>query len=98
MDIQITARHSKASADLQARLTDELSALEKFNDKITSCHVILDSENENKTVEITMHVQAHQLSANAKAENLGKAIDEAVAKIEVQLKKIKEKVKEHHNR
>ena len=96
MDIQITTRHAKASAELQQGITDELNALEKFNDKITSCHVILDSENDDKTVEIVMHVQAHQLSAKAKADKLGKAITEAIDKIGSQLKKIKEKVKEHH--
>jgi len=96
MDIRITARHeAKASQDLQDIINAEIGKLEKYYDKITSCHVILDSDGLNKTVEITMNVQGHSVVGNAGAENIGKAIDEAVAKVERQLKKINEKVKNH---
>jgi len=96
MEIQITARHeAKASQDLQDTIAAEIGKLEKFYDKITSCHVILDKDGADKTVEITMSAQGHQVVGFAKAENVGKAIDEAVAKVERQLKKINEKVKSH---
>jgi len=96
MEIRITARHdAKASQDLQDIITAEIGKLEKFYDKITSCHVILDTDGSDKTVEITMSAQGHSVVGNAKAENVGKAIDEAVAKVERQLKKINEKVKNH---
>jgi putative sigma-54 modulation protein len=96
MEIRITARHeAKASQDLQDTINAEIGKLEKFYDKITSCHVILDKDGADKTVEITMSAQGHQVVGNARAENIGKAIDEAVAKVERQLKKINEKVKNH---
>ena len=53
MEIQITSRHSKASQSLQETITAELEKLGKFFDKITSCHVILDSEHVEKVAEIT---------------------------------------------
>jgi len=93
MEIQITSRHSKASQDLQDTIAAEVSKLEKFYDRITSCHVILDSENLDKKVEITMSVQGSQVVGEAKAENFGKAIDDAVAKVGKQLKKLNEKEK-----
>lgn len=96
MEIQITSRHSnKASQALQDAITSELQRMEKFFDKITSCHVILDSEHVDKTVEITMNTLGHQLVASAKAENIGKAIDDALDKTERQLKKLNEKIKNH---
>jgi len=95
MEIRITSRHTKASQDLQDTITAEINRLEKFFDKITSCHVVLDSESIDKTVEITMHAQGHEVVGQAKAENLGKAIDEAVEKVERQLKKLNEKAKSH---
>ena len=95
MEIQITSRHSKASQALQETITDELSKIEKFYDKITSCHVILDSEHVDKKVEITMNTQGHQLVATGKAENIGKAIDDALSKTERQLKKLNQKIKNH---
>ncbi len=96
MEIQITSRHNnKASQTLQDIITVELKKMEKFFDKITSCHVILDSEHVDKTVEITMNTLGHQLVATGKAENIGKAIDEALEKTERQLKKLNEKIKNH---
>ncbi|MCL2183338.1 MAG: ribosome-associated translation inhibitor RaiA [Chitinispirillia bacterium] len=95
MEIQITSRHTKASQDLQDTIAAEVSKLEKFYDKITSCHVILDAENLDKKVEITIHVQGHQVVGEARADNLGKAIDDAVAKVEKQLKKLNAKEKSH---
>ncbi len=95
MEIQITSRHAKASQNLQETITAELNRLEKFFDKITSCHVILDSEHMDKKVEITMNTLGHQIVGTAKAENLGKAIDGAVEKVERQLKKLNQKIKNH---
>ena len=95
MEIQITSRHTKASQELQDTLTDELNKMEKYFNKITSCHVVLDSEHVDKVVEITMNTLGRQVVAIAKAENLGKAIDEALTKTERQLKKLNQKIKSH---
>ena len=95
MEIQITSRHHKASQTLQDTITSEINKMEKFSEKITSCHVILDSEHLVQKVEITMHAFGHQVVANAKDENIGKAFDSALEKVERQLKKINEKIKNH---
>ncbi len=95
MEIQITSRHNKASQKLQDNITAELKKMERFYDKITSCRVVLDSEHVDKIVEISMTTQGHQLIATAKADNLGKAIDSALAKTERQLKKLNQKIKSH---
>jgi putative sigma-54 modulation protein len=95
MEVQVTSRHAKASQELQDTITAEINKLEKFFDKISSCHVVLDNDGLDKTVEVTMNVRGHHVVGLAKAENVGKAIDEAVAKVERQLKKINEKEKSH---
>lgn len=95
MEIQITSRHHKASQSLQDTITSEINRLEKFAEKITSCHVILDSEHLVQKVEITMHAFGHEVVAIAKDDNIGKAFDSALEKIERQLKKINEKIKNH---
>jgi ribosomal subunit interface protein len=46
-------------------------------------------------MEIVIHMAGHTVAATAKAENLGKAIDAAITKVERQLKKINEKIKSH---
>jgi putative sigma-54 modulation protein len=95
MEIQITSRHSKASQSLQETITAELQKLDKFFNKITSCHVILDSEHVEKVAEITMSTMGHPVVATAKAENIGKAFDGALVKVERQLKKLNAKIKNH---
>jgi ribosomal subunit interface protein len=98
MEIRITSRHEKASPSLQETITAELNKIEKYSEKITSCHVILDSEILEKKVEITMHAFNREVVAAAKAENIGKAFDAALARVERQLKKINEKIKDHKHK
>jgi putative sigma-54 modulation protein len=95
MDITITSRHEKASASLQETITAEFSKLEKFYDRITSCHIIIDSERGLDSIEVVLNMAGHTVTATAKAENVGKAIDEALSKTERQLKKINEILKDH---
>lgn len=95
MEIQITSRHRKASQSLQDTITAELQKVGKYFDKITSCRVIIDSEHVQKVAEITMNTFGHQVVATAKAANIGKAFDDALAKVVRQLKKINAKIKNH---
>ncbi len=95
MNIQITSRHSKVSQDTQAYLKNELNSLDKYYDKITSGHVIIDSENILKIVEIVLNIQGSTINAKAKSENFGKSVDMALNKVIRQLKKTNEKIKGH---
>ena len=95
MNIQITSRRSKVSKQTQDYLKSELRNLEKFNDRMTYSHVILDSEHINKIVEIIINVQGSTVNAKAKSDNLGKSVDLALQKITRQLKKFKQKIKNH---
>lgn len=95
MEIQITSRHEKATQSLQDTITAEIEGLQKFYDRITSCHVVLDAERGKQIMEIVLNMAGHTVAASAKAENLGKAMDSAITKVERQLKKISEKIKTH---
>lgn len=97
MNIQITSRHSKVSQKSQEYLKGELKNLEKYYDRITSIHVILDSEHVKKVVEIIINVQGNTVKAKAKADNLRKSVAMALQKIKRQLKKFNEKLKDHKN-
>ena len=95
MEIRIVSRHKKASQSLQEAITADIQKLERFSEKITSCHIILDSERLDQIVEINMHVFDREIVAVGKAENIGKAFNSALEKIERQLIKINEKIKDH---
>jgi putative sigma-54 modulation protein len=95
MDIQITSRHEKASQSLQDMINAEFSKLEKYYDRVTSCHVIIDSERGKQIMEVIMNMAGHTVTATAKDVKLGKAMDAVIMKIERQMKKINEKIKDH---
>lgn len=103
MEVRFTARHFKASTELQNYVREQIENLAKFYERITSCRIILDAEKkEIRTVEITVNIRKRLLSAKASADNMHKAIDGALDRIERQLKKHNEKIKDHrkinHNR
>jgi putative sigma-54 modulation protein len=96
MNIQFTARHFHASPELQTRMDEELRKLSRFHDRITEASIILDSEKKNvRSAEIIVKIVEKTISAHAEEENMGKAIDVAFSRIERQLKKENEKIKEH---
>jgi len=96
MKIQITARHFHASPQLHASLKESLNKIEKFNDSITGAHVILDAEkNGIRRAEIIVKILDKSLCAHAEEENMYKAIESMLDKVERQLKKENEKLKIH---
>lgn len=96
MDITITARHFNASANLQERVQEEIEKLGKFYPNITGASVVLDHEVEHlRRCDITMNITGSVVVASADEENMGKAIDVALERVKVQLKKQNEKQKDH---
>ncbi len=96
MKIQITARHFHASPQLHASLTESLNTIEKFNDSITGAHVILDAEKSGvRRAEIIVKILDKSVCAHAEEDNMYKAIEAMLEKVERQLKKENEKLKAH---
>jgi ribosomal subunit interface protein len=95
MQITLVSRRSKASESLKEAITDDLQKLTRYSEKISSCHVVLDTEKLLDIVEISMHAFDREIAASGKAENIGKAFDSALDKIERQLIKLNRKIKSH---
>jgi putative sigma-54 modulation protein len=95
MDVQITTRHIEVSSALRKSVTDKINRLQRFYEKCTSCHVVLGSEHADKTAEIVMTVRGKTLTAKARSEHVRKSADAAIDKLERQLRRLNERVKEH---
>ncbi|MBN1153292.1 ribosome-associated translation inhibitor RaiA [candidate division KSB1 bacterium] len=91
MRINFTARHYKPSERLKEYAETEVRSLEKYYDSIVDCDIILDYQKEIQIAEINLVVHGAKLSATEKSEDIYKSIDLAVAKLQRQLKKYKEK-------
>jgi putative sigma-54 modulation protein len=97
MHIQITSRRFKVHDTHREHITKELEKLEKFFDGIISCDVVLFFErpqNSRKHCEMTLKVRGETLFAAADTDDFLKSADAAVAKLERQLKKYKDKIRE----
>jgi putative sigma-54 modulation protein len=96
MDITISARHFNASATLQDRVQEEIDKLGKFYPNVTSANIVLDHEVEHmRRCEISLNITGAVVIASADDENMGKAIDTALERAKIQLKKYNEKQKDH---
>ena len=96
MDIQFSARHFNASAGLQDRIQEEMDKLAKFYPNITNASVILDHEVEHQRhCEISVNITGSVVVGSADEDNMGKAVDVALERVKVQLKKANDKQNDH---
>ncbi len=97
MQVRFTARHYKSPDRLKEYAEKKVQKLEKYYDGIINCEVILDYEKLLQVAEINLDVYNQRLVAIEKSEDVYKSIDLAVDKLKRQLKRYKEKLKDHSN-
>lgn len=96
MQINITGHHVDITPALRAYVEEKLERLERHFDNITNAHVILEIEKDRQKAEATIHVSRGQVYADSEDENMYAAIDSLADKLDRQIKKHKEKLKNHH--
>jgi putative sigma-54 modulation protein len=97
VQITISARHGHLSPGTQEKITEKVETVRKFLDRITAIQVTVDLEHrESPTVELRVSAEHHdEFVAIDQAETVLTAIDSVVDKMENQLRRYKEKLKEH---
>ena len=93
MNIEITSRHFTASDKLKNLINEKVKKIEKFNNGIISCHVILTKENSGENVEIIVHSRGRDFVSSENEDIFERSLTNAVEKISIQLKKQHEKAK-----
>ena len=94
--INITSRHFKAHETLQEYIEKSIGNLSKYNEEILHADVILSFEkavNSIKICELLVKLRDKTITSKESSEEFTKSVDKAVNKIEVQLKKHKDKHK-----
>lgn len=97
MAITVTSRHFKAHPSLVEYAENAVKGLERFYDGIIKGEVILEFErarNSLKVAEVIVSVYGAKLTAKHESEDFFKSMDGAIAKLETQLKKYKERLHE----
>ena len=95
MQINITFRHTDPSDTLKAYALEKLEKLRKYFDGIVEGHVILTQEKIRCLAEFNLSAQSLRMVAKEESQDFHSAIDGAIAKIERQLTRHKEKIKRH---
>ena len=95
MSLNITFKNLESTDAIKAYVEKKTEKFRKYVTYPMEVHVILSVAKGFHTAEITSHAEFHDMVATSKTEDLYESIDSAVAKIETQLKKEREKKKGH---
>jgi len=96
LTIEFKGRHDHISARMKEHAGRKLGKLARYSDRIKSIEVVADHAHENPEVELIVHMRRGKpLVAKEHAETFATTIDALVAKMDKQLKKQKEKRKDH---
>jgi putative sigma-54 modulation protein len=96
MQINFTGHNIEVTPALRSYAQDKLNKLEKHFDKITSIHVIFDVEKLSQVVEASVMIAKGELYARSESEDMYASIDSLIDKLDRQLIKHKEKIRDHH--
>jgi putative sigma-54 modulation protein len=97
MDIRVVGKNIAVTEGMKEHLRDKLVKFEKYAPRLIESHVVLKKEKYLFVAEITL--LARNLRAYGEAsskENIFAAMDGAYVRVEKQLKKFREKIKDHH--
>jgi putative sigma-54 modulation protein len=99
VQVNISTRHGHLGTTTQAKVTEKVSKLTRYHERLTVAEVTVDLENEEQpSLEIQVTAEkAGKFVASASAEQLMTALDTVLHKLEQQLKKHKEKSADHHH-
>jgi len=95
MEATFTFRQTEATEALRGHATEKLGKLDKYLPKPVSAHVIFKVEGFRHSVEIAFQSNGIRYFGKSESNDMYTSIDDAVTKIEHQLRKNKERAKDH---
>ena len=95
MRISLTFRNTEGENWQKEYVDERLNKIKKYIDRPMDVHAILSVEKFRNVVEVNMIADGLNINAKEEAKDMRLAIDNAIDKIERQLKKHKEKIRGH---
>lgn len=95
MQINLTGHHVDLTDSMKAYVNEKMSKLERHFDQVTDTHVILTVDKQGHKAEATVHMSGNDIFADCISDGMYAAIDGLVDKLDRQVKKHKEKLKNH---
>ena len=96
MQIKISARHGHLSDATQQFIRDKAQKLLHFFDRLMLIEVTVELKDDEKSVEFILWPEhKHQVVARERNQDILAAVDLVMSKLEVQLRRYKEKLQDH---
>jgi putative sigma-54 modulation protein len=95
MEIDISGRHFHVTEPLKDYAAEKIMKLDKYRLKLESVHIIFDVQKFHHIAEIAALGKNHRFAAKAQSTDMYAAFDKAFGNIQLQFRKLHEKVKEH---
>jgi len=95
MQVNLTGHHVDITDALRAYVDEKIAKLERHFEHVTNVHVILSVEKLNQKAEATVHIAGADVFADSIHEDMYAAIDGLIDKLDRQVLRHKEKVKNH---
>ncbi len=95
MQINVSGHHVDVTDSLRSYVETKLDKLERHYDRITNMQVILSVEKQRQKAESTVRISGGERYADAESDDLYTAVDKLADKLDRQLIKQKEKMKDH---
>jgi putative sigma-54 modulation protein len=93
MQVNITFRGMDPTESLKAYVKEKIEHVEKYFDRSVEAHAVLSLERYLQHADVTITAGHYVLRGKVKSEDMYKSIDEAMDKIERQLKRYKDKLR-----
>jgi putative sigma-54 modulation protein len=94
-NVTITGRHVQITDAIKAYALEKLSKIDRFHDRIIDVIVTMDIQREDHRVDIQMKVNNIKIKAQATTNNMYASIDQAVHKLQSQLRRYKQRIQDH---
>ena len=95
MQVSVTFRNTGSESWFKDYVTERLSKIQKYIDKPVEAHVVLSVEKFRNVAEVNIMAKGINLVGKEEAKDMQLAIDNVIDKIERQIKKHKEKSRDH---
>jgi len=98
VQIKISARHGDVSEETQSKITAKVEKLGRLFERLTQIEVTIDLERRDEpSVDLKVSAEhKHDFVASVRSSELLSAVDQAIHKVEQQLRKYKQKIQDHH--
>jgi len=95
MKTRVTARHFDMDPELKDYVERKVERLARYFDRVDEAHVVFEQEGHAKVADLTVHATGVVVSSEQSGADARSAFDRAFDKVERQVRRHKEKVRNH---